>query len=625
MDKTARTHVIERIPYSVVAVALCALAVRIFYLLQIQSMPFFYELVGDALGYYQWAERIAEGDWLGSQPFYQAPLYPYFLAGCFKGLGLHLFAVRCVQACLGAAGAGLLWFVTWRLWGGKIALIAGLMWAFYPPAIFFDGLIQKTSLGAFLICALMALLTCFHRLNTRGTGATNHRLETGATETGATRRRFLPVLVGACLGLLVLTRENAMVWVPVVGAWFLFQGNQQSRRSSTQQYNKRWVTGFWHTFAFFVGLAAILMPIALCNAYVGGQWSLTTFQAGSNFYIGNSLQADGRYRPLVPGHETPEFEREDAIHLAERAVGKKLKPSEISRYWFERAFDDIESAPGRWVALMGRKLLMVINAYEVSDVESLYIYAAHSGVLRVLAPVWHLGILCPLAVYGVLLSWQKRGLLGLFYAMIVTMIFAVALFYVMGRYRFVLVPLMIPPAAYGVWRIWRLVRYYLSPAPPSCGPPLKGGRWGSSRLRGFRFAVPAGLAVAMVCNFIPVHPVVQLNAHAMSNLGVAYAKQGQLQQAQACFERAIADYPRATDAHYNLVLAIAKRGDPEKAMKYYRSALVADPSLHQFDNRLGAAFETLGYREQAIVLYEYALSADPSDVVAKRALHRLRR
>ena len=66
------------------------------------------------------------------------------------------------------------------------------------------------------------------------------------------------------------------------------------------------------------GSRVVLFPVAARNASLGGEWSPTTFQAGPNFYIGNNLQSNGLYKPLVPGHETPKYERADAQRLAER-------------------------------------------------------------------------------------------------------------------------------------------------------------------------------------------------------------------------------------------------------------------------------------------------------------------
>ena len=44
-------------------------------------------LVVDSQAYHNWAGQIAAGDWVGHGVFYQAPLYPYFLAVIYKIAG----------------------------------------------------------------------------------------------------------------------------------------------------------------------------------------------------------------------------------------------------------------------------------------------------------------------------------------------------------------------------------------------------------------------------------------------------------------------------------------------------------------------------------------------------------
>ena len=50
--------------------------------------------MGDARGYDAWARRLAAGDWIGTDVFYQAPLYPYFLGVVYALAGHDLLAVR---------------------------------------------------------------------------------------------------------------------------------------------------------------------------------------------------------------------------------------------------------------------------------------------------------------------------------------------------------------------------------------------------------------------------------------------------------------------------------------------------------------------------------------------------
>ena len=150
--------------------------------------------MGDAVSYDAWAQGIAAGNWLGNEVFYQAPLYPYFLGTLFFFVGHNLIAVRVVQALLGALSCGLLSLAATRLFGTRAGLTAGLLLAIYAPAVFFDALIQKTTLDSVLLCGLLAVLASSRRVT-------------------ATRSLGLGILLGA----LALTRENTLLFVPLVG------------------------------------------------------------------------------------------------------------------------------------------------------------------------------------------------------------------------------------------------------------------------------------------------------------------------------------------------------------------------------------------------------------------------
>src|SRR6186997_2802714 len=79
-----------------------ALAVRLVHVWQLRATPFSEVLLGDAHGYDEWARRLAAGDWIGTEVFYQAPLYPYFLGLLYATIGSSVLAVRLVQAGIGA-------------------------------------------------------------------------------------------------------------------------------------------------------------------------------------------------------------------------------------------------------------------------------------------------------------------------------------------------------------------------------------------------------------------------------------------------------------------------------------------------------------------------------------------
>src|SRR5471032_117466 len=99
---------------------------------------------------------------------------------------------------------------------------------------------------------------------------------------------------------------------------------------------------------------------------------------------------------------------------------------------------------------MGRKAALIANATEAIDTESQEAHAEWSLPLRLGGFIGHFGILVPLALFGVILTWPRRSQLWILYAMTAAYAASVVLFYVFARYRYQLVPLLILFAAAGV-------------------------------------------------------------------------------------------------------------------------------------------------------------------------------
>src|SRR4030095_11555935 len=142
-----------------------AFGIRLVHVLQIRSTPFFSILMGDSRGYDEWAQRIAGGEWWGREVFYQAPLYPYFLGALYAIAGRDLLLVRLVQALIGSASCVLVALAASRLVSRRAGTVAGGVFALYAPAIFFDGLLQKSVLDVFFVSLalwLISQITTFH-------------------------------------------------------------------------------------------------------------------------------------------------------------------------------------------------------------------------------------------------------------------------------------------------------------------------------------------------------------------------------------------------------------------------------------------------------------------------------
>lgn len=547
------------------AVFLLALLVRAIYFWQLWGTPLFTVLLGDGRAYYAWAQEIAGGDWIGHEVFYQAPLYPYFLAAVLTVLGKGALSARVVQALLGAVACVLIAHAGRRFFSDRAGLVAGALLALYPPALFFDGLVQKASLGLFLLAALLALLA---ELPRRHAG-------------------FWPVAAGAVLGLLALTRENALVLAPVLAAWLCLDPSRTRRR-------------VLRAALFAAGLALVLVPVGLRNLDVGGRFLVTTAQLGPNFYIGNNPDANGRYRPLVPGRQDARVERRDATELAEAAVGHALDPGEVSRYWLHRSFRYVTSDPAGWTGLLLRKAFLAVHRREVVDTEAIEVYREESGLLDVLARFWHFGVLGPLAVFGV---WASRGGVRrtwVLHASATAVLLSLVAFYVVARYRFPLVPLAVLFAGAGIVELVR----------------------SSSALRA-QLPGLALLGVAAVLQNWPVPDDAVPRATTWYNLGVNLSEAGRTEEARRYLEKTVAVLPAFAAGHFELGRLQEAEGQAEAAARSYREAAELDPAQVEARYRLGFLALQAGRLDEATRRMREVVALDPRRAAAWNLLGNL--
>jgi tetratricopeptide (TPR) repeat protein len=602
-------------------VFLVAVAVRLAHVWAVRGTPLFDVLMGDARGYDAWATRLAAGDWIGAGVFYQAPLYPYFLGLLYALVGRDLLLVRIVQALVGAAAAVLLAGAAERLFSRRVAWVAGLGLALYAPAIFFDVLLQKTVLDVFFICLTLWVASQLVE---------------------ESNRPRLWAALGATLGALSLTRENALALVPVAIIWALStrrahegQEGKEGHRGRPAPDVRQQRLGVLRVpvVTLLLGLTLVLLPVGARNYAVDGGLYVTTSQFGANFFIGNNPAADGTYMSLRPGRGAPEFERQDATELAEQALGRALTPAEVSAYWRDRALGFIAAEPGRWAALMARKVALLWNATEMLDTESQESYEEISPILDVLAPAGHFGILVPLGLAGLVVAWPDRrrlwpvlGFAGVYAA-------SVVVFFVFARYRFPLVPFLLLFAALGV---------VSAPALITRGSAVRRG------------AIALAVAVAALAANWPLLSRTRMRAITETNLGTALYEAGRLDEAVARYEKAVAlqpDYAPAynnlgvtlrasgqvdaaiaayerglqhargyADLHYNLANALLSQNRADEAAAHLKTSLAGEPDSAANHNNLGSALADTGQFAPAVAEFRAAIALDPASVLAHRNL-----
>jgi tetratricopeptide (TPR) repeat protein len=568
-----------------------AFLLRLIYLVQIESIPLFYHLAGDGRTYDEWGQRIAAGDWLGEGVFYQAPLYAYFLGVLYFLFDHSLWAVRIVQITLGSIACTLIFLIGEKLFSRRAGIAAGLILACYAPAIFFDGLVEKSILDLFLLTVLLFILC-------------------GVNESEGWRRWLG---AGVVLGLLGLSRENALILAPVVALWI---GLYFSERSLSVR--ARWLG------VFFAGMLLVLIPVGLRNLAVGGEFTLTTSQFGPNFFIGNNAAADGTYGSVRKIIRETQLEGPDARRLAERAAGHELTSGQVSTYWFNQSLDYIKSRPAEWLQLLAKKWLLVWHAREIEDSDDFYIYQGYSSLLAVFGWFNHFGILAPLAALGMYLTRRQWRKLWMLYIMIGALALSVTIFYVFGRYRFPLVPLLMLFAGGGVIEA---ARVYKERAWTSIGGavavmvlaatvvnwPLRGrtgpGAEGYNNLSNAYYKQGRiDEAIDLARKAVALAPEYGI-AH--YNLGNLYAAQEKFDLAQKHFEEALRIYPNYADVHSNYGQLLAERGDIESGTRYFRRAIALNPRLSRAQLNLGVALAKQGRTEEAIRPLQEAVRLAP--------------
>jgi hypothetical protein len=81
------------------------------------------------------------------------------------------------------------------------------------------------------------------------------------------------------------------------------------------------------------------------------------------------------------------------------------------------------------LALMGQKWFLVWNAAELGNTEDQSAYLPYARLLRWLFLSLHFGVMCPLAVMGIVWTWKDRKQLWPLYAIALTYALSVAIFY----------------------------------------------------------------------------------------------------------------------------------------------------------------------------------------------------
>ena len=538
--------------------------------------------VVDALTYDQSARGLLDGSWPGPQPFWQAPLYPTFLAAVYQVFGWDWSAARLVQAVLGALTCAATFLLAHGRLSERWALLAGLTCAAYGPLLYFEGQLLRSTLATLLL-VLLALLFQY------------------------SWERSKPVpwlwgLLGFGLGWSALCRENALVLGPIAILALLL------RRSWNSSVRRLMATGL-----FVIGCGLVIAPVTVHNGRHDPSPLLISSSGGLNFFIGNNAGA-ARTENIRPGQEWDEL-----VARPRREAGAQ-QPSERSAFFYAQAWRWIQKAPLDFLRNLGRKTVAAASSHELKRNQDLYEARESSNVLRIL--LWRagpfgfpFGILGPLAVIGILgtlgllgRAWRHPSLTPLA-GLVLVYGAGIVLFLPAARYRLPLVPFLIILAMWAAQGLWTHLWAHRREPHEASARTL---RWRPL------LALVGGI---VLCNGGWARAVDNPSEQRYLR-GTALVELERLTEAREQFEAAVELDPSDAESWTNLAALRGAAGDAPGALAASRRAVEADPGQARGQWNLGLAEQAAGQPQRARDAWRAAVALDPDLYPARVALTR---
>ena len=412
-------------PPWILLIYLTGLAFRLYHYFQSSSSPIAGEhfLLIDSEFYDLWAKDIAAGNWIGREAFFMGPLYPYCLAVVYAVLGSDFAWIRLLQTLLGSLTCVGIYLLGKRIFSRTIGLVGALICTFYGPLYYYENLLLATSLMVFLSLACGLLLT----------------------EAQSRNRGIWWLIAGLALGVSAVGKANMLLAVPFVLLWIVDLNRSRGMRGGI-------TSAVW----FGVGIVLMVVPVTARNALVQKDFVLLTANGGLNLYVGNNPDSEGVWKRFdlpypganIDGHLA-------ALRKGETAYGE-TQPSEINRRLTAEVWSFIREDPGAFLALLGKKSLAAVNAFDVSNRDDYAFGQRFSAFLRL--PLLGLGVVAPLGFLGFVLCLRdpRRYFVPLLFTAVpfATMI----LLFVLSRYRLPAIPFLCLLAAKALGDLVRLAR-----------------------------------------------------------------------------------------------------------------------------------------------------------------------
>ena len=551
-------------PTCLSTILLVGAIIRGLYLVELSGFPETTAPALDAAFHDHWARALISGDWsspeffadplIHTTPYFRPPAYAYFLGAVYAVTGGSPLGARTVQMLLGLVNVVLGFCLGRALFGPSIGLLVAAVLSCYWTFPYFEGeLLAPVLLVTLMLSSALVWLRWWHRGG-------------WLTSTSA----------GLLLGVFALARPNALALAPVVWLWSLWVARRKREPGRLRAA----------LLGLPLGVAVAIAPATIRNYAVAGEFVPITANVGVNLYIGNNERADG-YTARIPILQSLTglpgwtcFDQPAISRGVERLQQRRLTASEVSSFFTDRAFEFIAADPGAALTLAAKKACLFWGPAEISNNRQLAIARDTSLVLRWL-PTFPLVL--SLAILGACLLARElrrrprdyRSDLSVLLAAVVLVYFASHLpFFVAGRYRVPLLPLLALFAAVGIHRLVGFVRS------------------GNRRTAAAWSLVWVALLVGAHARLVDYQPD---RGRWHFQLSEAYRMNGDIDQ-QINELRLAIEHGRRSDPlpHNNLGVVLLGRGRISDAIAHIQQALRIDPQYLDAHANLGLAYANSG-------------------------------
>jgi Tfp pilus assembly protein PilF len=428
----------------------------------------------------------------------------------------------------------------------------------------------------------------------------------GATGEISARRAGL---AGLIIGVSALARASILFFAVFAGVW-LWRRAREDRG--------------WRTAAFAAGVVAAMLPAMFHNAAVSRVFAPVTTNAGVNFYVGNSQEANGTF---VPIRDVDLIQDVTTRHYVEQMAGREMSPSEVSGYWLHRAWTDIRHDPMRAVGLTALKTALFFNGYEVPQIESFDFETRVQPWLRVLfVRLW---LIMTLALLGMIVLARDRRRLGLLYGYVAFYALSIIIFFITGRYRVQVTPVLCLFAGGALVALPGYARSFRPGAAVAVGLLVlavvssPGLFELDPNMVEFRQQVHRGRRLGQLRSYAPALREIDKAIAVYPQEPEGYIHRAIIHRENDNDFKAIEDYDRALKidpdqpaVHYDLAQSFRRVNLREEAVQEYRRAIQYDPHMLQAYNNLGITFREMKRYEEAVNAFRKVIEISPDYVKA---------